>query len=451
MQAEQPEQTLGATRYEWKEYWKSRGMPWRTEPEIDEDQQTYLAGRLAVLPSFEHGVYPFRDEHGSIKLDRGDLEWMLANHVDAGIVGPVDINDSAHRWRDGLDLRGADLRDVQLSDLPLERMRGGASSDEWWFASSHGLREMAAVHMEGARLSRVHLEQAILRGAHLENADLGEAHFAGAKCLAMHLEGANLRQTFFDLETLLDGVVLADRKHVGPWIVDTRWNGVNLMEIDWTHVDILSDEKQARDRFCATFWVRDPNTGEDLRACEASLEQPATISDRAKQLIAETPKKAIAVRRLESYQASAKAYRQLAQAFTSQGNRDDADRFAYRALHCERAALRLQRRFGRWFFSCLLDVISGYGYKPFRSVLTYTITIAAFAVAFLWAAHGGSSHLSWDESVVLSISSFHGRGFFPSTFSLGDTLARIAASEAVVGLLIEITFIATFTQRFFAR
>jgi hypothetical protein len=52
---------------------------------------------------------------------------------------------------------------------------------------------------------------------------------------------------------------------------------------------------------------------------------------------------------------------------------------------------------------------------------------------------------------VLSISRFHGRGFFVSSISLGDNLARIAAGEAIIGLLIEIIFIATFTQRFFAR
>jgi hypothetical protein len=52
---------------------------------------------------------------------------------------------------------------------------------------------------------------------------------------------------------------------------------------------------------------------------------------------------------------------------------------------------------------------------------------------------------------VLSISSFHGREFFTTGISLGDNLARLAAGEAIVGLLIEITFIATFTQRVFAR
>ena len=52
---------------------------------------------------------------------------------------------------------------------------------------------------------------------------------------------------------------------------------------------------------------------------------------------------------------------------------------------------------------------------------------------------------------MLSIGSFHGRGFFQPVQSLGDPVVIIAAVEAIIGLLIEITFIATFTQRFFAR
>jgi hypothetical protein len=52
--------------------------------------------------------------------------------------------------------------------------------------------------------------------------------------------------------------------------------------------------------------------------------------------------------------------------------------------------------------------------------------------------------------VVFSLTAFHGRGFFPGEhISLRDPLAVLAAAEAVIGLLIEISFIATFTQRFF--
>jgi hypothetical protein len=64
---------------------------------------------------------------------------------------------------------------------------------------------------------------------------------------------------------------------------------------------------------------------------------------------------------------------------------------------------------------------------------------------------GGSQHLEWYEALVLSLSSFHGRGFFPQGISLGDPVAIAAAFEAVTGLFIELVVIATFTQRFFSR
>ena len=57
--------------------------------------------------------------------------------------------------------------------------------------------------------------------------------------------------------------------------------------------------------------------------------------------------------------------------------------------------------------------------------------------------------LAWYEALILSVSSFHGRGFFQPVQSLGDPIAALAAIEAVIGLVIEISLIATFTQRFF--
>lgn len=86
-----------------------------------------------------------------------------------------------------------------------------------------------------------------------------------------------------------------------------------------------------------------------------------------------------------------------------------------------------------------------------RSAIAYVLIICFFAGAYLFNAQFAAPHLTWDEALVLSISAFHGRGFFTSGISLGDMLARLAAGEAVIGLLIELTFIATFTQRFFAR
>jgi hypothetical protein len=49
------------------------------------------------------------------------------------------------------------------------------------------------------------------------------------------------------------------------------------------------------------------------------------------------------------------------------------------------------------------------------------------------------------------MTSFHGRGFFPGGIKLDDPLTVLAAIEAFVGLLIEVTFIATLTQRLFGK
>ncbi|WP_201374639.1 hypothetical protein [Ktedonobacter robiniae] len=48
------------------------------------------------------------------------------------------------------------------------------------------------------------------------------------------------------------------------------------------------------------------------------------------------------------------------------------------------------------------------------------------------------------------MNAFHGRGFSPLSSS-GDPLSIASAFEAFVGLIIEVTFIATLTQRFFHK
>ncbi len=53
---------------------------------------------------------------------------------------------------------------------------------------------------------------------------------------------------------------------------------------------------------------------------------------------------------------------------------------------------------------------------------------------------------------VLSMTSFHGRGFFPgSNFALDSPPIVLATLEALVGLIIEVSFIATLTRRLFSR
>jgi hypothetical protein len=206
-------------------------------------------------------------------------------------------------------------------------------------------------------------------------------------------------------------------------LADVVWNDAPLTRIHWEQVKVLGDERVARQ----------------------STDDKGKAKDRAT--------------RLREYTDAVLANRQVATLLRSQGLNEHADRFAFRAQLLQRQVLRRQRRLGAALGSWLLDLIAGYGYKPMRSVWTYVAVILAFAAAYLAITNFGitpflpthSTPLAWYEALVLSISSFHGRGLFPSALTLGDPIAILAAAEAVIGLLIEITFIATFTQRFFAR
>ena len=111
-----------------------------------------------------------------------------------------------------------------------------------------------------------------------------------------------------------------------------------------------------------------------------------------------------------------------------------------------RNLLQRTRSVEAYLFSWFLDILAGYGYKPGRSLSIYLLMIVGFTICYLVLGH-----LPLREALIFSVTAFHGRGFFPGPFTLGNPVTAVAAIEAVVGLFIEISFIATFTQRFFGR
>lgn len=167
-------------------------------------------------------------------------------------------------------------------------------------------------------------------------------------------------------------------------------------------------------------------------------------------------------KRTEGYRTAVRANRQLAVVLRDQGLNEEADRFAYCAQKLQRVVLWQQvflpkvtlwqraQKLGAYLFSLFLDLLAGYGYRPAKTVLWYLLVIGVFA-----ATYAVVGHLSpFPDALVFSIMSFHGRGFSPSLSSetnLHNPLVVLAAAEAVIGLFIEISFIATFTQRFFGR
>ncbi len=389
---------------EWIVYWQTIGQTWRTEPEIDTARQNYLAQRRAIVPNIKKGIYPFKD----VELIREDVEWLLATHENGN--GPVDWTDGGLRERKGLDLRAANLRNLNLSGLPLTGICGALGWEEW-LSSSIEEREEAVTCFEGANLSFTHLERAILRGTHLEGANLYSAHLEGAYLYTAHLEGANLKRAFFDSSTQLGKVVFSNIKFGSASFADIQWNGVNLTEVDWNLLEEL---------------------GEEQKVCIQKKQYRMSVCTE---------------NILNEYHRAVRANRQLAAVLQSQGLNEEAVRFAYRAQKLQRIILRRRGRIGQYIFSLFLDLLTGYGYKPMRSFIAYLIVICVFMIIY----HLLGPQLIWNEALVISMTAFHGRGFFPGTFSPGDPLALVSAIEAFVGLIIEVTFIATLTQRLFGK
>jgi hypothetical protein len=243
---------------------------------------------------------------------------------------------------------------------------------------------------------RATLEKANLQVARLGDADLREAN----------LGGANLARISLNSETTLDGV-----RFIGspPMLRGVRWNGAPLDGVDWSQISRLGDE--------------------------VAIAKAKTRTDS-----------------VQAYSDTARTYHGLIVALEQQGLTEPARRFRIRERLMERRALQARvRTWPAFAFYWLLNLISGQGEAPERILAAYVIIIGSFTGLYWWLSHAlvtSSKPLRWYEALVLSLSSFHGRGFFPSQIGLGDPLAMVAAVEAVIGLLIELILIATFSKRF---
>jgi hypothetical protein len=98
--------------------------------------------------------------------------------------------------------------------------------------------------------------------------------------------------------------------------------------------------------------------------------------------------------------------------------------------------------YGRFIFSLFLGVLTGYGYKPWRSFCWYLVVVSGFAALYYM-----SGHSQLQAAFLLSLTSFHGYGFFVGN----PAIAPAAIAEAVMGLIIEACFVATLIRRFLGK
>jgi uncharacterized protein YjbI with pentapeptide repeats len=418
-------------------FWAERSQPWRTEPEIAVDRQAMLAARRAITPDVGRGDFPFK----GMRLERADVEWLLATHEDGR--GPVDPNDERQRDRVGLDLRGADLSHARLANLPLVRTEGSVTqptvrdlTEEQSRRAAidlHGA-DLAGAHLEGSSLDYANLERANLRGcrldgaslwavnlreadctgAHLEGTDLWNAHLEGVFLYRAYLQGARLHEVHL-AGAHFSGLHLTNADGVGPMLADIHWEGVNLSVVNWSGVRVLGDDDRALQR-----------------------QSDGAAKDRATRIL--------------WLKSAMRANQQLALALQAQGMTDEAGRFFYRSRVLQRQLLARYggRRAAAYLVSLLLAGLTGYGYRMGRMVVAYVTLIVFFAALYYGFGQADSSHVGWGEAALLSITAFHGR-VFAAPFAPNSPQSVVTAVEAIGGFLFEGLFIAMLAQRVFGR
>lgn len=327
---------------------------------------------------------------------------------------------------DGFDLNlyRADLRDATLRDARLIRSNCANAN----LAGS----DLAGARLDGALLSNATLTKANLRGANLANAQLIEANLTQAELAAANLSGALLYGatcigTRMDAETdLTDASVrrnfgaavpkrrrrAASKLTGGLRVRDLKWNGVSLARLR-----LLDDQLYLGDE-------------EDIALATTRKDRIARMRD------------------------AARAYQGIALALRSQGLSVLGSAARLREQELERQALFAEHKWGHAFGWLLLEVVSGYGERVRRTVIAYAVIVAVFAVLYFTLA-GGFNFANFQfsriiDALVLSVTSFHGRGFFPGLVGATphDPSVIAAAVEALFGLVVEANLIAAFSRRF---
>lgn len=439
---------------------------------ISAERQIELQAMLDAwnAPGTDHGNR--KGPFDGVRLSGAGVSWLAEQsgrrehgevpnlHLEGAVLGGTRLEGAslfqAHLERAnllGARMEGADLRDAHLEGAYL-------------FEAHLERADLAGIHLEGADLLKAHLEGANLASAqldgaslvdtHLEEADLRMAYLGGADFRRAHLEGAflagaflggvsaddpyfqgirqqwaphlpsvlpptSLRGAFLDGTTDLTAIGLRSPRGTrwagrGPFLADIHWGSANLIVADWEPIATLADEQIA-------------GQTRNMKGMRKSRQT-----------------------RTDEYRAAGRAYRLLSVALRAQGLSTDATRYHFRAELMDRKALFHRRAFGRWLFSWLLGTFAGYGDRLGRLFLTYGITVGGFALVMLWfavqvKANQPISLGTLRDVLVLSVTSFHGRGIQPPGLHLDDALATMAGAEAVFGLLIEGLFIAAFTRR----
>ncbi len=412
------------------------------------------------------------------KLERADLHYAV---FDLGSIVDANLRNAM--------LYGASIQDCATTGAHFDGAVLTASRVEEAALDGCSFRDAVLPHvnLRGASLQSCDLTGAVLSGAWLESAALSRSRLAGANLTGAYLARAFLNEAILDGETRLNDVILADSEGWGPHLVDVQWGDANLSAVDWNLVRHIGEERRISLKSWRSQNDRLARALDRVDACSTATRANRQVSTalRAQGLSEAANRFAYRARVLEFHNCQRRrGIVQLADRHPRDGSgaaagaavridgevvdqlradgtwpdeppalhrrprhRWSADGLDSRLVIGVRKSTRYVRKQGARFAWYLLDLIAGYGYRPLRCAVAYVLVVGGFAAVYMLQAH----NWNFGTALITSIYSFHGRGLGSGSSSITTGVRGISAAEAITGLLLEITFIATLTQRIFRQ
>jgi uncharacterized protein YjbI with pentapeptide repeats len=374
----------------------------------------------------------------SIVLDNGYCRFHQAQDETEAldVSGPwtrerLEAAIAAHGGPEGLDLAGADLSNLYLGEMDLHgislepppeanlqgayltnaNLQGanlygvnlqGASVEE---ANLQGAN-LNRVNLQGANLSSADLQGADVQAAKLQEADLGLANLQEANLYSTNLQGASLYGANLQGATLefanLQGATLAFANLQGANLILANLQGAMLVEADLQKTNLWGADLREVD-----LWYVKPGGLREIKLYRAKLDHTA--------LKREDLGSAIGDEQAGEYRGARDAYLALKQNFEGFGDYEAASWSYVKERQMEKACSapwRARRLYGEeqlgdtseqklpvyhprvwWFFvrhtrkwlsDWLVELICGYGERPWRTVATMAVVFAVF-IGIYWA------------------------------------------------------------------
>jgi uncharacterized protein YjbI with pentapeptide repeats len=294
--------------------------------------------------------------------------------------------------------------------------------------------DFTGANLKKVNLGKAHIEKAILSKANISQADLSGAHFFDC-----NLEGSDML-------------------------------GADLSDCDFTHCDLKKADLTKASLVRARLWSSDL-TEANLTECDLSfadfwgaklfkVKLWHTLLSGAKSITrmsfssgSKLPNNSL-INEAGALSAE-ESYRDIKQYFISNGMYNDASWASFKEKTMERLALKKK---GDWNYlpSLIMNVLCGYGEKPYRIILSAFLTILSFALVYsVFNAVERSGDLAyslrWYDYIYYSAITFTTVGYGDFVPKAHMACRLLAGVEAFSGVFVTGLFIFTLARKYSAR